>query len=282
MSIPTLKTVLTQYTQTHQALPAFNIDSFEIYQAVELAASRLRLPCLVQLSAGEDQFVQAERLFMLVKKAQADGIPLYLNMDHGQDPNRLLSLIRLGYDMVHFDGSKLDYQQNLTLSTDFVRQARQVNPNIIIEVEFNRIQLADNRPQVNSFTMPSQALEFISKTQANLLAVSIGNLHGVNLDLPEKIDLDLLSQIHQKIPSTFLTLHGGSGISPNQITKAIAQGIVKININTDLRLQFKKSLKRVLAKVNSEKIYDYFTPVVADLAQIIEQKLLFFTHHPTG
>jgi len=107
----TLRQYLDQYKSQHFAIPAFNIDCFEIYQAVEDVVAETGLPCIVQLSAGEDKFIQAERLFMLVKKARVDGLPIFLNMDHGKDLSRLEHLTSLGFDMVHFDGSNLDYRK---------------------------------------------------------------------------------------------------------------------------------------------------------------------------
>lgn len=265
-----LRQIFTEYRSCDQAIPAFNIDSFEIYQAIELAVRDTGLPCIVQLSLNEDQFIQAERLFILVRKANLDGLPIYLNMDHGQDTDRLLESVSLGYDMVHFDGSNLDYLVNLRTATQFIQTAKEINPDIIVETEFNRLQ-SDN------FTNPQTALDFVGRTKTDLLAVSLGNRHGVDHSHPENLDLNLLAQIHQILPRTLLTLHGGSGISPSQISVAIKLGIVKININTDLRLSFKSSLQKYLSEINSEKIYDYLSPAVLDLKKVIKQKLLQFS-----
>jgi fructose-bisphosphate aldolase, class II len=262
-----LKELLLNYKTAHKALPAFNIDSFEIFQAAEQAVKETSLPCIVQLSGNEDKFIEAEKLFLLVKKAQLNNLPIYLNMDHGQNIDRLSQTASLGFDMVHFDGSSLPYEENLTLAT----QLKSSHPNTIIEVEFNKIGSA-------KYTDPSQALEFMAKTNADLLAVSIGNVHGVNLDSPENIDLSLLKNIVYILPDKFFTLHGGSGISSEQIKSAISLGIVKININTDLRLQFLSSLRRELSAGDSEKIYDYLAPAVADVKNVMVAKLKQFSN----
>ena len=272
-----LKQLLVQYQSEKKAIPSFNIDSFEIFQAVEAAVRETNLPCLVQLSAGEDSFIHAERLLMLVRKANADGLPIYLNMDHGANVDRLLTCARLGWDMLHYDGSKTEYQTNLTTTKYFVQKAKAINPEIIIEAEFNHIEPAGDVISEVSFTKPAQAKEFMDATGANLLAVSIGNLHGVSLNVPEHINISLLGEIHATLPSTFLTLHGGSGISLDQVRLAIGLGIVKININTDLRLKFKESLKNQLNLSQSEKIYEYFSPVISDVAAVIKHKLLDFS-----
>lgn len=274
----TLKQLLIEYRATGKAIPAFNIDSFEIYQAVEESVKETGLSCIVQLSPGEDKFIHAERLFVLVKKAQLDGLPIYLNMDHGQDQIRLEKLISLGFDMIHFDGSKMEYSTNLETSQKFIFNLKTHYPDIIFEVEFDKINLVDSQVSKNSFTNPDKALEFITQTNADLLAVSIGNLHGISLKLPEVIDLNLLSKIKNKIPEDkFITLHGGSGINPDQLSEAIKLGVVKININTELRNNFNQSLSKIYASGFSQKVYENFTPAIEDLKNIIKSKLLLFS-----
>ena len=274
----TLRQLLTEYRATGKAIPAFNIDSYEVYQAIEDSIRETGLPCIVQLSAGEDKFIHAERLFVLVKKAQLEGLPIYLNMDHGQDQLRLEKLISLGFDMVHFDGSKMEYLSNLETSQKFVHNLKIHYPEILFEVEFDHINLVDSIVSKSSFTDPNKAYEFITQTNADLLAVSIGNLHGISLKLPEVIDLDLLSKIKNKIPEDkFITLHGGSGISSDQISQSIKLGVVKININTELRNSFNNSLSQIYSKGFSQKIYENFSPAIDDLKNIIKSKLLLFS-----
>lgn len=272
----TLKQQLSEYQKRHWAIPAFNIDSFEIYQAVELAVSETNLPCIVQLSAGEDKFIHAERLMMLVKKANAESLPIYLNMDHGGDVNRLNSCLNMGFDMVHFDGSKMDYETNLAATKYFVNTAKKVNPNTIVEVEFNHINLIDAAPGPDSYTKPSQAKEFMTTTGADLFAVSIGNLHGVSTNAPERLNISLLSEIKDALGETFMTLHGGSGVSLDQVQSAINLGVVKVNINTDLRLKFIETLRHQLTTKDTEKIYEYLAPVVSEVKEVVKQKLISF------
>lgn len=265
-----LKDLLLQYKSEHKALPAFNIDSFEIYQAVERVVGQTNLPCIVQLSAGEDKFIQAERLFLLVQRARLHGLPIYLNMDHGRDLGRLSELSRLGFDMVHFDGSGLPYEDNLSLATDFKNR----HPNTIFEVEFDKIGSG-------KYTLPEQAQEFMSNSGADLLAVSIGNIHGVDINAPEFIDLSLLENITNIIPDKMITLHGGSGISKDQISAAINLGVIKININTDLRLSFLSSLRRELYANDSEKIYEYFDVVITEVEKVVLDKTNQFLNLPS-
>jgi fructose-bisphosphate aldolase class II len=265
--MPSLKEILLNYFSSHQALPAFNIDSFEIFQAVEIAVRKTSLPVIVQLSPGEDKFITAEKLYLLVKKSNLEGLPIYLNLDHGANPDRLVKMSQLGYDMVHFDGSKLDYSQNKIISQDLCQK---IHPNHLLEVEFDSIGSTE-------FTSPLKAVEFISETQADLLAVSIGNRHGNDPSIPESIDLSVLSSIHENLPQTFLTLHGGSGVPEDQIKKAISLGVVKININTDLRQAFINTLKLEISQNPTEKIYNLFTPAIDAVVKVVTEKLILFS-----
>ena len=198
-------------------------------------------------------------------------------MDHGPNPDRLLQLVKLGFDMVHLDLSTKPYSENIVVTQQFVSQAKTINPNIIIEAEFNHINLVDKGVSPDSYTTSEQAQEFLLTTKSDLLAVSIGNLHGVKANLPEKIDLDLFTKITSALPQQLFTLHGGSGIPLDQVKQAITLGIVKININTDLRLAFKKSLLESINASYSEKIYDYLTPAIDSVKEIIKQKLINFS-----
>lgn len=274
-----LKQILSEYQKKHWAIPAFNIDCFEIYQAVEMAVTELNLPCIVQLSAGEDKFIHAQRLMMLVKKANAEGLPIYLNMDHGSDVNRLEACLKMGFDMVHFDGSKMDYSTNLAATKYFIDKIKATNPDAVFEVEFNHIDLINAAPGPESYTNPAQAKEFMTSTGADLFAVSIGNLHGVSTTAPERLNISLLSQIKDTLGDTFLTLHGGSGVSMDQIQSALSLGVVKININTDLRLKFIETVRHQLTIQNTEKVYEYLTPVVTEVKEVIKQKLISFTQN---
>lgn len=274
-----LKNLLSEYQQKHQALPAFNIDSFEIYQAVEMAVSELNLPCIVQLSPSEDKFIEAERLLILVKKANHEGLPIYLNIDHGHDVRRLEHCLKIGFDMVHFDGSKMDYATNLATTKYFVSHIKEKYPDALIEVEFNHINLVGATPSPDSFTSPKQAQQFMTETGADLFALSIGNLHGINNELPEHLNIGLLSEIKSILGNTFLTLHGGSGVPLDQIQSAINLGIVKININTSLRLKFIETLRHQMTLGHGEKIYEYLTPVVDEVTQVVKQKLISFSQN---
>ncbi len=258
-------------------MPAFNIDTLEVLAAVEKAVKKTQLPCIVQLSEGEDEFVGAEKLYLLVKKCQLEGLPIYLNMDHGKNTGRLEWLAELGFDMVHFDGSNLEYETNKKMTGALAAILRAKRPEIVIEGEFNKIRPVEAEGGEEQLTDPEKANEFASLTGVDLVAVSVGNMHGVKAAGSEILDIKLLERIASRLPEKkMMTLHGGSGIEMDQIRLAIDLGVVKININTDLRRAFQLSLRQALETTKTEKMYEYFKPGVEAMAVTAEAKLKQF------
>lgn len=279
-----LRQLLETYRQEKKALPSFNVDTHAVYQAIIKTVAKTQLPCLVQLSPGEDAFFGAENLWLLVQKAKADGLPIYCNMDHGKDISRLKKMLSLGFDMVHFDGSDLSFENNLALAIELQKYITSIYPNSstrpLLEVEFNKINLVSSQVDPSSFTTPEQAQKFMNFSNADLLAVSIGNLHGVPSSGIEHIKTDLFQQISVSLPpKTLFTMHGGSGIDLSELKSTISLGVVKINVNTDLRLAYKNGLKSSLASQDTEKIYKYYEPIIESLASIVATKLNQFQNN---
>jgi len=126
-----------------------------------------------------------------------------------------------------------------------------------------------------NYTDPEKAADFVSQTGVDILAVFIGNLHGTYREAP-KLDLERLKMIAQKLPC-FLSLHGGSGLLEEDITKAIQVGkIVKINVNTELRVAYRDTLENVLKGSEEVAIYKIMPPVIAAVQKVVEEKIQLF------
>jgi len=204
-------------------------------------------------------------------------LPIFLNIDHGRDLDVLKEVIDLGFDMVHFDGSKLKLENNLELTKGIVSYAHQNG--VLVEVEIDNIEDTGQQLTRQNFTKPKIATEFIEKTQADILAVSVGNTHGTPAieGCFEQIDIDLLKEIGQSLPSTFLTMHGGSGIDPENLKESIQNGVVKININTDLRLAFRSHLEPSLSSNDSIKAYHLLSAPIQAIKDKMKEKLDLFS-----
>ena len=266
----TLKKILNCYLG-RSALPAFNLDCLLTYQAVEQAVTNTRLPAIVQLSPSEELFIHANRLTALVSLAHRRGLPLFLNLDHGSDPEKIKECLSLGFDMVHFDGSSLPLDENQKITRHLSTLAHRHHA--LLEAEIDHINPTS---QKSAFTDPQIAQKFIKKTKADFLAVAVGNKHGQDPKNPEYLDLPLLKKIHTALPHTLLTMHGGSGIPSSNLRQSFSLGVVKVNINTHLRQILRPSLEKTLSQNPSLKAYEYLTPSLQLLTKEIEKILTDF------
>lgn len=265
------------------AIGAFNVCNLETLRAVVFAAVKLRSPVIIEASDGEINFIGKTELFYLVRIYEHQtGIPIILNLDHASTKESCLEAINLGFDYVHFDGSKLPLMENIQITKEIVAAAHAKN--ILVEVEFNSItgSSADHRSENIStyqnkslYTDPAAAQKFIADTGADTLASFIGNAHGLYQN-QKLIDIPRLREIARVLPNTYLSLHGGSGIPAEDIKSAIQNGIVKINVNTELRLAYRDTLKQTLSASAEIAAYKLMVPVIENLQKIVESKITLF------
>lgn len=189
-----------------------------------------------------------------------------------------------GYDMVHFDGSKLPFDENVKITQEVVKYAKKKG--ILVEGEIGRIATDSSKVYSGHFeiketdlTKPEEALEYLKKTGVHLLAVSVGNFHGIEASGQDpNLRLDVLQQIKNAIgDKAQLVLHGGSGTPEKDIQQAIAIGIAKVNINTELRMAFTGALRKTLTDNPDEIVpYKFLVAPKTAMATVVEQKMKLF------
>ncbi|MBU4142429.1 class II fructose-bisphosphate aldolase, partial [Patescibacteria group bacterium] len=130
----------------------------------------------------------------------------------------------------------------------------------------------------SDLTSPEQALDFVERTGVDSLAVVIGNAHGVFEAGEEKLHLDRLAEIKQAVgDKIFLVLHGGSGILVEDVKKAIELGIVKVNINTELRLAYKAGLDKEFTEHPAETTpYKLLEHSFEEVKKVVWEKIKLF------
>jgi fructose-bisphosphate aldolase class II len=275
-----LKDWLVRARREGFAIGAFNAANLEVVKAIGMAAEASQSPVIIESSQGEVDYFGFANFLAVVKNFREEmNLPIFTNLDHGKEVEKVKKAIELGFDMVHFDGSDLPEEENLSASGQLAQLAHAKG--VLIEVEFDKIQRgsqayeekSEEVPIEGHLTDPEKVREMMVRTGADLLAVSIGNLHGV-YQTPEEIDLLRLEKLRGL--GCFLTLHGGSGINEEQLKKAIGLGIVKINVNTDLRLAYRETLENVLKGSEEVKIYQIMPPVIAAMQKVVEDKVRLF------
>jgi len=276
-----LKDWLTKGREEGFAIGAFNAANLETVKAIVAAAKATQSPVIIEASQGEAGYFGFKNFLAVVGNFKEEtGLPIFTNLDHGRDIDIVETAIDLGFDMVHFDGSDLSFEENLKAAIQLTNLAHQSG--VLIETEFEKImgssqlheQSASEFQVKGEYTDPNRAEEAVMKTGTDVLAISVGNLHGVYQG-SEELDLSRLEEIVKKT-SCFLSMHGGSGIDREHLKKAIGLGVVKVNINTDLRLAYRETLENVLKGSDEVKIYKLMLPVIGAVQKIVEEKIRFF------
>jgi len=279
----TLKYYFKKAEQQKFAIGQFNFSDFSQVKGIVEAAKKLKAPIILGTSEGESKFVGIkEAVAMRNVLRKETGLPIFLNLDHGKSLDYLKEVIAAGYDMVHFDGSKLDFLENAKTTQNVIRYAKRKG--ILVEGEMGNIGTESSKVYEEKFeikeedlTKPEEAKKYLAKTKANLLAISVGTFHGVDsTGTSPHIRIDRLKEIKKELGSTYLVLHGGSGTPEEDIREAIKQGIVKININTELRLAFANALKATLCQNNEITPYKYLPEAIRAVETIVEAKIKLF------
>lgn len=267
------------------AIGAFNVDSLEIFKAIVMAAQRRKSPVMVEFSPGEAGYFGLKNIVSMVNNTKEDtGIPILLNLDHGKPKEAVIKAIEVGgFDDVHFDGSDLEFDQNIKQTEEIVGLAHKHG--ILVEGEMDKIagssemhtEEIDFEKLKEFYTKPDKAKEFVERSGIDIFSPVFGNMHGT-FSVEADLDIDLLSKIRTVLPDTFFAMHGGSGIAATQVQEAIkVGGIVKVNVNTELRTTYRQALEEKLGEHPDEyKIYDLMPEVIAAVAAVVEDKLDVF------
>lgn len=265
------------------AIGAFNAANLETIKAIVGAATKLRSPVMIEASDGEVNYIGKKQLVALVRAFEQEvGIPILLNLDHAPTRESVVEAIDAGFDYVHFDGSKLPYEENVRITKELALRAHEKG--ILIEGEMDSITGSSEdhtEEQVTGYqvsrlyTDPEKARQFVEATGIDTFASFVGNAHGLYQG-EKRIDLERLHAIRFTLPASFLSLHGGSGIPDEDIREAIKLGIVKINVNSELRIAFRDTLQKVLTESHDVVIYKFMPPVIKAVQKVVEEKIKLF------
>jgi len=266
--------LLKKAQQDHYAVGAFNTSDLEITKGIVAAAEEMNSPIILQTSEGEIKHAGMEIFFDSMKIfAEKSKAQINLNLDHGKSFEMCKWAVDNGYNSVMIDGSKMSLDKNIELTKQVVDYAHERS--VVVEGEIGLVPTPSKDEDVRILKAdPIECQKFIEKTGVDFLAVGIGNVHGENKGNPV-LDFDRLKEIFQVV-NIPLVLHGGSGISSEDIKKAISMGICKINVNTELRLAFAKALREILEDEDVIKPYDIMEPIDDAIKEVVRKKIEIF------
>jgi fructose-bisphosphate aldolase, class II len=240
----------------HYALPCFL--NFEMLgtEGTLRALEEKRAPSMIGIYTAMLEKPMTEFFAVYLRAvAQKASVPISLILDHGGSFEQCLKAFSWGFTDVMYDASKLPLEENIANTRLVVRAAHAMGG--CVEAELGHVgsgaEYTAFGAQRKGFTNPDVVERFVAETGVDILAVAIGSAHGVYNGEPN-LDIALLSEIRRRV-GTPLSLHGGTGLSTEQFQAAIAAGITKVNIFTDLGLT---AGERMLAAAKAEKA-SYFS-----------------------
>lgn len=205
--------------------------------------------------------------------SRAAGVPACVQLDHVSDLVSVRAAFAAGAGAVMVDGSHLQLEANIELTREAADLAAAAGGEV--ECELGGIAGDEDVAEAiaaGALTDPGEAADFVTRTGAACLAVSIGNVHGHYRD-PPQLDLERLEQIG-RVTDCPLSLHGASGLPAEQVRAAIERGVAKVNVNTELRERYIETLDSGLGEWRAGADLRALTAALRDAtAEVVAAKL---------
>jgi len=323
MPVVSMRQLLDHAAENGYGIPAFNVNNLEQVQAVMSAAAEVGAPVILQASAGARKYAGEPFIKHLIQAATESWpqIPLVMHQDHGQNPDVCRGAMDLGFSSVMMDGSlqadgktiaSYDYNVDVTRTVVEMAHARGITVEgelgCLGSLETMRGDKEDGHGTDATMTRdqlltdPEQAADFVKKTQLDALAIAIGTSHGAykftRKPTGDILAIDRIKEIHRRIPTTHLVMHGSSsvpqdllaiirqfggdmketyGVPVEEIQEAIKHGVRKINIDTDIRLAMTGAVRKFLAE-NPDKFdaREWLKPAREAAYKVCKQRYLEF------
>jgi len=297
MALISLRQLLDHAAENGYGLPAFNVNNMEQVQAIMQAADKTNSPVILQGSAGARSYAGEPFLRHLILAAieQYPHIPVCMHQDHGASPSICFRSIQSGFSSVMMDGSlgtdgktPSTYEYNVDTTRHVVELAHACGVSVEGELgclgslETGKAGEEDGHGAEGVLdhsallTDPDEAADFVNKTHVDALAIAIGTSHGAykftQKPTGKVLRIDRVKEIHARIPSVHLVMHGSSsvpedwlaiinsyggdmgqtyGVPVSEIVEGIKNGVRKVNIDTDLRMASTGSIRKHLAENKS-------------------------------
>lgn len=270
----------------HYALGAFNLDNQETLKAVAKAAASKNAPVLVEVSQGEVDALGIDNVRDMVDNYKDQfGVEMYINLDHSPTIAGAIAGIEAGFEFIHIDISQArkdaSLEEIITETKQIVNYAKLTGALVESEPHYFggssnvHTEAIDYDEIKKTFSTPEGARTFVEATGIDTFAAAVGNLHG-SYPVPKKLDLELLQQIRNAIDCN-ISLHGGSGTPGHYFVDAVKIGVSKININSDMRVAYRRTLEEVLADNPTEfAVVKLMDTVVNAVQAVVESKIDMF------
>ncbi len=317
MSLIPMRVMLDHAAENGYGVGAFNVNNMEQIQSIMMAATETNSPVIVQASRGARSYSNDNYLrhLMLAAAELNPHIPIAMHQDHGNSPETCFSAIDQGFTSVMMDGSLQEdgktpssYEYNVDVTKQVVAKAHALG--VTVEAEIGCLGGIEDghgagltgEEALAHLTDPEEAQRFSEETGCDALAVAIGTSHGAYKFTTKPSDdvlkMDLIEEIHRRLPNTHLVMHGSSsvpkklidiinqyggempttfGVPVEAIQQGIKHGVRKINVDTDNRLAITGAIRKVFAESPGKfDPRDYLKPARLAMAEVVKARMIAF------
>jgi ketose-bisphosphate aldolase len=265
-----LQDKLHELSLARKAILAVNFYNFETLRGILSAAAKTDQPIILQVSESTIRYLGLNIAVALARTALSDyGVTGWLHLDHGSSPEIARQCLDAGFDSVMIDASEKPFDDNVRISRQVVEMASRFGANV--EAELGYIAKLGQSQGEGFFTQPADAARFVELTGVNALAVAIGSSHGFYKSAPQ-LQIGLLKEIRLATPAA-LVLHGSSGIPEDMLREAIEAGISKVNLATESKNIFMKTLKKELLQTDEIDLRKVFPVAIDAVTELIAKKI---------
>jgi fructose-bisphosphate aldolase class II len=177
-------------------------------------------------------------------------VGVFLNVDHLRpgEETFLETCLDAGVPAsVMIDASHEPFEENVRITREVRDRLDARDGEILLEAELGTIEgeEAGVRTDEAFYTDPERAVEFVDRSGADLLAVSIGTEHGVasgrDLDLRPDLAAEIDRALRNHGLDVPLVVHGASGLEDDQIRRLLEVGVPKFNKNTRYQYEYART-----------------------------------------
>ncbi|MGK3722078.1 class II aldolase [Priestia megaterium] len=271
MPLVNMKSFLKLLEEKNLIAPAFNTTNLEMTLSIIQGAEETGYPVIVQIAPTNVKLSGYDYIANIVKSAaEKANVPITLHLDHGMTFEDIKQAVDAGFNSVMIDASKLPYEKNIKFTREVVEYCHERG--VSVEAELGELggKEDDHESDESAQTDPKLASEFVERTGIDLLAVSVGNIHG--LDEQPKINLELLREIADTVEVP-LVIHGGSGIPDDTLAQLKNYNVRKINLASDLRKRFISSVgKRYEQNPNEYNLINVLLEAQSNVKEVVIDK----------
>lgn len=269
----TMKEILDHASKENYAVAAPNVVTEIDARGYIEVAEELNSPLILDVGYRVHPDIRMFGL-ILTELAKASKVPVAINLDHGGNKDHIIEALASGFTSVMVDRSSLPFEENVKEVRDIVEVAHRIG--VTVEAEIGHVGDATLEGGKDSkLTSVKEAKEFIEQTGVDCLAIAIGTAHGsYPRGFTPYLDIERLIEIKKETNNFPLVLHGSSGTSIEDLKKACANGINKVNIANDLCKAVVRGIKET--DLEGQKAYEVWNVAKKSAKDKLREMMLIY------